>query len=233
MKQITLYFAAFATSITMFSCSTGNQLATKNSDLEVSMVAPQPSVRILTEETPVEIATATISAIEQNNAELSLVEHGTEVTTAATEPVNNIELFSNGLKELVANTDNKFARKSLTKQSDHLDKLTGNKEKLSLMDKLKIKMFNKILKRYVAKRGGTMDTADILAIVSLCAGILTWVTYYGSFLFGIGAIVTGVIALKRGTSRRGMALAGIILGAIGLFFWLMLFLFVIAVFAVI
>ncbi len=75
-----------------------------------------------------------------------------------------------------------------------------------------------------------MDRADIMAIVSLVGGVLALIGYfYGTILFGIAAIVTGVLALKWGTSRRGMALAGIILGAFAILFWLLLFIVIFSV----
>jgi hypothetical protein len=105
--------------------------------------------------------------------------------------------------------------------------LNVNEDKLSFTDKIKIRLFGKLLNKYADKVSGAMDTADILAICALVSGILALISYYGSFLFGIAAIVLGVIALKKGTSKRGMALAGIIMGAIGLLFWI-LFIAVIA-----
>lgn len=56
---------------------------------------------------------------------------------------------------------------------------------------------------------------NALAIVSLIAGIV-WIFGLGSLV----AVITGVIALsqisKRGQGGRGMAIAGIVLGAVGL-----------------
>ncbi|CAN5380547.1 hypothetical protein BH09BAC1_BH09BAC1_21500 [soil metagenome] len=93
------------------------------------------------------------------------------------------------------------------------------------------KLFSKIATRAANKHFDgadiqRMDIADIFAIVSLASGGMAFITFYGVFLFGIAAIVFGVLALKRGTSRRGMAIAGIVLGAVALFFWILLFGFV-------
>lgn len=107
-------------------------------------------------------------------------------------------------------------------------------KKLNFFERFMMKAYSKMAMRQMEKYyGGTevqrMSTADIFAIVSLSAGGFAWIAYYGFFLFAIAGIVFGVLALKRGTSRRGMAIAGIVLGAVALFFWLLLFGFVIGV----
>ena len=60
-----------------------------------------------------------------------------------------------------------------------------------------------------------------LAIASLVLGILavvTFWTYVGGILLGLIAIVLGVIALGRVRRGRGMAIAGVVLGTLGLLF---------------
>lgn len=230
MKRLSLYATTLALSAFLFSCSSVNMNRIGSADMEVAASKPR-NIEKVNEVADVEITPSEtiIAEVAAETAPVATV----ETPKASDASTKNIEAFSAGLKELVASSENKVMANTLSKTSNSLDKLLGNKEKLGFFDKLKLKLFNKILNRYTAKHGNAMDTADILAIVALCSGILTWVSYYGSFLFGIAAIVTGAIALKKGTSRRGMALAGIILGAIGLFLWLMLFLFVIAAFAII
>jgi hypothetical protein len=103
--------------------------------------------------------------------------------------------------------------------------------KLNFMERMMMKMYSKMAQRQMNKHfdGAAvqgMDIADIFAIVSLASGGMAIITFYGVFLFGIAAIVFGILALKRGTSRRGMAIAGIVLGALALFFWILLFSFV-------
>ncbi len=230
MKRFSLYVTSLALSAFLFSCSSVNMNRIGSTDMEVAASKPR-NIEKVNEVAKVE-TTSSESVIAEVAAEAAPVANVEAPKTEAASS-KNIEAFSAGLKELVASSENKVMANTLKRTSNSLDKLVGNKEKLGFFDKLKLKLFNKILNRYTAKHGSAMDTADILAIVALCSGILTWVSYYGAFLFGIAAIVTGVIALKKGTSRRGMALAGLILGAVGLFLWLMLFLFVIAAFAII
>ncbi len=169
------------------------------------------------------------------------------VTEESPEPLQISELIPRMKEEidnLLATTNSKIVTRQLQKTKEAINSvnfnseeslkniLTGKQEKMSAFQKLKSKITAKMLEKVVNKAGAAsaMDTADILAICALVSGLLAWVAYYGSFLFGIAAIVLGIIALKQGTSRRGMALAGIILGAIAMLFWLMLIFVFIAVF---
>ncbi len=114
-----------------------------------------------------------------------------------------------------------------------LQQLTDQQpKKMGFLDKVLMKMYTKMAQRQMNKYYGItdvqrMDIADIFAIVSIASGGMAFLTFYGVFLFGIAAIVFGALALRRGTSRRGMAIAGIVLGAVAIFFWIMLWGFVI------
>lgn len=221
MKKIKLYFTGFALSALMFSCSTGNVTRFSGSDLEVASSRPKVNQTNATE---------SIALVEEKTVEVVGVTEGV-VTNVASESVSknvkavtkfneSAQRLSKEIAALTASTDDAMAKKTLTRTSDALSKMNINAEKLSMMDKIKLRLFGKMFDRYAEKVSSAMDTADILAICALVAGILAIVGYYGSFLFGVAAIVLGVIALKKGTSRRGMAIAGIVLGAIGLFFWI-------------
>lgn len=124
----------------------------------------------------------------------------------------------------------KLAMKLIEKRGlmTNVPAITGNTiegRKLTLTQRLQAKMMNKAIK----KRFGdnfAMSTADIFAIVSISSGGLAILTFYGAFFFGLVAIVFGALALARGTSRRGLAIGGIILGAFALLLWLLLLGFV-------
>ncbi len=110
-------------------------------------------------------------------------------------------------------------------------------KKMNFLERAMMKMFSKIAKRQMNKHfdgAGVqgMDTADIFAIVSLSAGGAAFLWYAG-FLFGPAAIVFGILALKKGTSRRGMAIAGICLGAFAVLLWILVIALVASTFAVI
>lgn len=68
-----------------------------------------------------------------------------------------------------------------------------------------------------------------LAIVSMILGILSILLGCccsgGNIIFGIPAIITGVISKKKNLPGGGMALAGIITGVIGTVFALIMFIF--------
>lgn len=107
-------------------------------------------------------------------------------------------------------------------------------KKMNFFERFMMKAYSKMAMRQMEKHYGgaevqRMDIADIFAIVSLSSGVLAWIGYYAFFLFAVSAIVFGVLALKRGTSRRGMAIAGIVLGSVAFFLWLLLLGFVIGV----
>ena len=60
----------------------------------------------------------------------------------------------------------------------------------------------------------------ICGIISILCCCLTWV----SLILAIAAIVLGIIALKYQYDGRGMAIAGIVTGGIGIFIWLIVLL---------
>jgi hypothetical protein len=72
-----------------------------------------------------------------------------------------------------------------------------------------------------------------LAVAALCCGIAQFVLLIGNILAAIPAIILGAIALKqirlRGERGRGMAIAGLILGILGVVFFLLVIVVIIAV----
>lgn len=62
------------------------------------------------------------------------------------------------------------------------------------------------------------DDSKGMAIASLVCGILSLTCCCGSFIPSILAIVFGIISKNRKSQNNGMALTGIILGAIGVLF---------------
>lgn len=75
---------------------------------------------------------------------------------------------------------------------------------------------------YTGPTSGTGQKTNILAIVSLCTGILALLTCSGCGILSIAALVTGVLGrnqIKESNGLEqgdGMALAGLITGAVGL-----------------
>lgn len=59
----------------------------------------------------------------------------------------------------------------------------------------------------------TSAQSNGLAIASLVLGILSLTGFL--FLTGIPAIIIGIMSLRKGQTERGMSIAGIIMGSIG------------------
>ncbi len=221
MKRLSLYATTLALSTFLFSCSSVNMNRIGSaSDMEVATSKPRAT------ENKNEVAVAETNAITEENviavvAATEAPEQAAPKSKVVAKFNANTQKLAQQFEELTASTEDAFAKKTLQRTANNLKSLNVNEDKLSFMDKLKMRIFGKMLNKYSEKVSNAMDVADILAICALVSGILALVSYYGSFLFGVAGIVLGVIALKKGTSRRGMALAGIILGAIGLLFWIL------------
>lgn len=139
-----------------------------------------------------------------------------EITILTTEQLKT--KMADELRLVASTVDSRFAGRIISRTANKIEaKDFTVKTKLSFFDKTKLKLFGKMQQRYAINN--SMDVADILAIVSLVTGILSLGAFYGSFLLGLAAIITGAIALKKGTARRGMAIAGIIMGVVGILFW--------------
>jgi len=66
---------------------------------------------------------------------------------------------------------------------------------------------------YVAPATGLSVTALVLGLVSIFFGF--------TFLVPLGALIFGLVALKREPSGRGMAITGIVIGAAFMLFWVL------------
>lgn len=66
---------------------------------------------------------------------------------------------------------------------------------------------------YVAQPTGLSATALILGLVSIFFGF--------TFLVPLGALIFGIVALKREPAGRGMAITGIVIGALFMLFWVL------------
>ncbi len=58
-----------------------------------------------------------------------------------------------------------------------------------------------------------------VCILSLVFGILSIIGCNCCYLFSIAAIVLGIVGIVQGGSKKGMAIAGLICGALGLVIW--------------
>lgn len=65
------------------------------------------------------------------------------------------------------------------------------------------------------------NIGKILGIISLVTGILSLLcccSIYAGAIFSISAIVCGIISIKKSNNYKGLAIAGIVLGGIGVMF---------------
>lgn len=175
-------------------------------------------------------APATEVALEQ--AELTVAEQ-VPVVSAEQEKANKMAMRK--LKQQTRAM--KFAQVLMPNLSSmtNVDAINGFEKdgrKLNFIEKMAVKSYGRFMEKNLTKMGydaARMPIEDIFAIVSLSAGGAAWITFYGVFLFGVAAVVFGILALVRGTSRRGMAIAGIVLGAVAYLLWIPLIFFVIYV----
>lgn len=112
------------------------------------------------------------------------------------------------------------------------------KKKMSFVQKVKavsqLKKLSKQLSKNSATAANPKGNADTLALIAMIAGIagivLLWALPGLGLLLGLGALILGAVSL-RNTNKRGMAITGIILGALSILIGLLLVIFVAALFA--
>jgi hypothetical protein len=95
--------------------------------------------------------------------------------------------------------------------------------------KIKAHKKNSVLQRKVTAATTDGEDNGIYGILALSMGVVGWATAgFGiGFLLLLGALITGIIGVNHKKKYKGMALAGLILGAAGV----LIFLFVVLIFA--
>lgn len=78
-----------------------------------------------------------------------------------------------------------------------------------------------------ARTALTSGIASVILAILYLTPFLGVTTLYGSILFGVVAVVTGILALRR-RQPKGWAITGLILGAISALFGVSVFLFALA-----
>lgn len=169
-----------------------------------------------------------VVAIEETTPPTEVELNTTDEPVVTTKPATTNPIDLSGV-ELTPREQKWVNKLGLNKEVDP----NATPKKMNFMERAMVKMFSKMAQRQMNKHfngAGVqgMDIADIFAIVSLSAGVAAFLWYAG-FLFGPAAIAFGILALKRGTSRRGMAIAGICLGAFALLIWILYIALVVAI----
>ena len=88
-----------------------------------------------------------------------------------------------------------------------------NNAKLNFVQKMAIKKLE--AKANKAVSSGKINTLSLLSLIFGIAGLALMVTGAGGILLGIAAFIMGIIALKKQTPNRTMAILGTIFGSIG------------------
>lgn len=130
-------------------------------------------------------------------------------------PLTLTAMMAENLRFAATTMEGRITKRILNKSANRIERMSfETKHRITFMDKIRVKISEKFFDAYAPGEGAS----NILAIVSLVTGILSF-AWYASFILGVAAIVTGAIALASGTSRRGMAIAGIVLGAVAIALW--------------
>lgn len=240
MKLYTMLTAialiACSCNISKTGCYTGTVTPTNNNEFEVAMSSPQilsneqlhtlpvPELSVQ-EAAPIELnevysysqVLMPVAEEEATPEEQLLLAFAPQLTSAEDDaaPLTITALMAENLRYAATTMEGRFTKRILNKSANRIERMSfETKHRVTFMDKIRVKLSEKFFAAYAPAQGAS----NVLAIVSLITGILSF-AWYASFVLGVAAIVTGAIALAGGASRRGMAIAGIVLGAIAIALW--------------
>lgn len=162
-------------------------------------------------------------------------------TTQAEEialPAAPAETFSaSNTEATITETETVVAEKAATVENNTAAPKAAVKTKMTFFQKVKAVNQLKKLSKQVSKKTsaiapkGNPDTTALISLIAGIAGIvLLWAVPGLGILLGLLALILGAVSLGR-TNKRGMSIAGIILGGLTLLISLILVIFVAAIFA--
>ena len=158
-----------------------------------------------------------------NTIENNTIEEANEAPlTALAEPeiileVNNAEIVEAKKETKVASSPNKAS--SLSTKIQTLKEINAARKELKSIQKLE-----------KTKQGGSVDTLALLSLIFGGVALLS-IGFFGlGVLLGIAALIMGIIALKRNSPQKVLAIIGVSLGSIAIFIGLIFFLFLAALF---
>lgn len=219
MKKLMYQVFALTFTIGLYSCSQTQVLTGSTEKIKYSAGKPIA-------QSTVNIATQPIAEIGNTQREVSpapsaVVAHKKMNTPKVSERLEaSAQQLAEKMKVVLSNTSDARVTSALQNNIKMLEGIDMTGKRMNLQERLNLMIYRKLLDKTYDKLEANMDTADILAICSLSCGAAA-ALFYGGFLFGPAAIALGVVALKKGTSRRGMAIAGIALGAFFLLWWIL------------
>ena len=131
--------------------------------------------------------------------------------------VNNAEIVEAKKETKVASSPNKAS--SLSTKIHTLKEINAARKELKSIQKLE-----------KTKQGGSVDTLALLSLIFGGVALLS-IGFFGlGVLLGIAALIMGIIALKRNSPQKVLAIIGVSLGSIAIFIGLIFFLFLAALF---
>ncbi len=153
----------------------------------------------------------TVSKTEKKSNEVEVSKPESESTPLVIQNSEKIELTKEQ-KQLI--------RKENSVKFDHriIEAQTG--KKLSFVQKTALKKWEK--KANVNAAAGNTDILALLALIFGAAGLFLMWGGIG-WLVGIAGFILGLIALKRGTPNRTMAILGVVFGGIAILLGLLVF----------
>lgn len=107
--------------------------------------------------------------------------------------------------------------------------------KLKFKEKLGLRIVRKAMKRTKKKTAKTYSNENLLGILSLSFGVAGILAlggglygYLAALILGIAALTLGIISVRQGEPKRGLAIVGIVLGIIGILSFFLILLLVVA-----
>lgn len=138
--------------------------------------------------------------IDKQNA---LIKESTNITTEAKKPLK--------VNEVVKDKSVPKKIKEAKKEIGHLEIQSP-----SILLAEATKKINEFKKQPTESKDSAGLVFNILSLVFGCLGFVTSFIPVLGALFSIGGIIFGIIGLKRGGKGKGMAIAGLIAGGVGL-----------------
>jgi hypothetical protein len=173
---------------------------------------------------------ATFQKTSSYNSELVKSEKIPSLTTTEFEKITETAITSVSSEEVIAPSSVvSELPNSVTTESSKLEKTKVAKKKVKFDFKkieaetgkkvtFKQKIVLKVLEKKMNSTNAVGDSSDTLALISLISGILALVSIFlipfAPIILSLVGLITGIMAIKRDTSKRGMAITGIILSSI-------------------
>lgn len=226
MKKNVSYLILLLLSASIFSCK--KDFATfQKSNYNYESVTRNNAVPILSQDEFKEVVNEK-KTLAENNLKTKEVETIVENPIEKTE-TKRLNIENNKLEKTKLSKAQIIEKQKANDQIFNVKKIeeeTGSK--LSFGQKIALKTLK--LKANKSLNSGNIDTLSLLALIFGGAGLLFLFAGFG-WLLGIAGFIMGLIALKKGTPNKTMAILGVVFGGIALLVGLLILLAVAAIFS--